>query len=107
MGRRGGPILIAVGLLQLVLGAGFVIALGSVPYAGGGMILTGAILGVVGIALFTAILVAATMGALLPTALDRLGFDPAVASGPILSAANDITGIVIYFSLAAAILRKM
>ena len=51
MGRRGGPILIAVGLLQLVLGAGFMIALGSVPDAGGGMILTGAILGVVGIAL--------------------------------------------------------
>jgi len=63
--------------------------------------------GVVGVALFTAILVAAAMGALLPTALDRLGFDPAVASGPILSAANDITGIVIYFSLAAAILRRL
>ena len=63
--------------------------------------------GVVGVSLFTAILVAAAMGALLPTVLDRLGFDPAVASGPILSAANDITGIVIYFSLAAAILQRL
>ena len=54
MGRRGGPILIAVGLLQLVLGAGFVIALGSMPYAGGGMVLTGAILGAVGIGLLVA-----------------------------------------------------
>ena len=51
MGRRGGPILIAVGVLQLVLGAGFVVALGDIPYAGGGMLLTGAILAVVGIAL--------------------------------------------------------
>lgn len=60
---------------------------------------------VVGTALCTAILVAAALGALLPLALDRLGFDPAVASGPILSAVNDITGIVIYFTLAAVLLR--
>jgi hypothetical protein len=51
MGRRGGPILIAVGVLQLVLGAGFALALGTMPYAGPWMLLTGAVLGVVGLAL--------------------------------------------------------
>jgi magnesium transporter len=62
---------------------------------------------VVGGALFAAIVLAAALGAVLPLALDRLGFDPAVASGPILSAVNDVTGIVIYFTLAAMILRRL
>jgi len=62
---------------------------------------------VVGLSLFLAILLAAAMGALLPLALQRLGFDPAVASGPVLSTANDITGILIYFGLAAALLQHL
>jgi hypothetical protein len=51
MGRRGGPILILVGVLQLALGAGLAIGLGGIPYAGPGMIGTGVILGLVGVAL--------------------------------------------------------
>ncbi|MBP9144533.1 MAG: magnesium transporter [Thermoanaerobaculia bacterium] len=62
---------------------------------------------VVGLALFLAILLASATGALIPLALERLGFDPAVASGPMLSTANDITGILIYFGLAAAFLRHL
>ena len=54
MGRWGGSILILVGLLQLALGAGFVLALGDLPYAGGGMMLTGGILFVVGVGLIIA-----------------------------------------------------
>ena len=59
---------------------------------------------VVGGSLFAAILVSAALGALLPLALERLGFDPATISGPVISAVNDILGIVIYFSLAARFL---
>jgi magnesium transporter len=59
---------------------------------------------VVGGSLCAALLCAAAMGALLPLALGRLGFDPAAVSGPILSAVNDILGIVIYFTLAARLL---
>ena len=62
---------------------------------------------VVGLALFFAILMASATGALLPLALERMGFDPAVASGPVLSTANDITGILIYFGLAAALLSHL
>jgi hypothetical protein len=54
VGRRGGPILIAVGVLQLVIGASFVIALGSMPYAGAGMSLTGLVLIAIGIGLIVA-----------------------------------------------------
>ncbi len=62
---------------------------------------------VVGLSLFLAILLASATGALIPLALRRLGFDPAVASGPVLSTANDITGILIYFGLAAALLSRL
>ena len=44
-------------------------------------------------------------GSMLPFALKRLGFDPASASAPFVATLVDVTGLVIYFSIAAAILR--
>ncbi len=44
-------------------------------------------------------------GSLLPFALRRLGFDPASASAPFVATLVDVTGLVIYFSVASAILR--
>ncbi len=34
----------------------------------------------------------------------RLGIDPAVASGPLVTTANDVFGILIYFGFAAILL---
>lgn len=42
-------------------------------------------------------------GSMLPFALKRLGFDPASASAPFVATLVDVTGLVIYFSIAAAI----
>jgi magnesium transporter len=44
-------------------------------------------------------------GSLLPFILRRLGFDPASASAPFVATLVDVTGLVIYFSVASAILR--
>jgi magnesium transporter len=44
-------------------------------------------------------------GSLLPFILRRLGFDPASASAPFVATLVDVTGLVIYFSVAALILR--
>jgi magnesium transporter len=44
-------------------------------------------------------------GSLLPFTLRRLGFDPASASAPFVATLVDVTGLVIYFSVAAIILR--
>ncbi len=46
-----------------------------------------------------------TIGAMLPLALRKLGFDPAVSSAPLIATLVDVSGIVIYFSVAALILR--
>jgi len=44
-------------------------------------------------------------GSMLPLALKRLGMDPAVSSAPFVATLVDVTGIVIYFEVAARVLR--
>lgn len=44
--------------------------------------------------------VAATMGALTPLVLQRLKFDPAIASGPFITAVNDVVNVTIYLTMA-------
>jgi magnesium transporter len=46
----------------------------------------------------------AVVGAMLPFLLRRLGFDPASASAPFVATLSDVTGIVIYFSVATVLL---
>ena len=46
----------------------------------------------------------AVVGAMLPFLLRRLGFDPASASAPFVATLSDVTGIVIYFSVATLLL---
>jgi magnesium transporter len=43
-------------------------------------------------------------GSMLPFVLQRLGFDPASASAPFVATLVDVTGLVIYFGVAALIL---
>jgi magnesium transporter len=45
-----------------------------------------------------------TTGALLPFVLRRLGFDPASASAPFVATLVDVSGLVIYFSVAVLLL---
>ena len=45
------------------------------------------------------------VGAMLPFALKRVGLDPASASAPLVATLVDVTGLVIYFSLALLMLR--
>ena len=43
-------------------------------------------------------------GSMLPFALRRVGFDPASASAPFVATLVDVTGLLIYFNVALAIL---
>ncbi|MBS7345341.1 MAG: magnesium transporter [Caryophanon sp.] len=54
----------------------------------------------VGVAMCCSIIVATLAGSLIPLLMDRLGVDPAVASGPFITTLNDITSILIYLGLA-------
>ncbi len=44
-------------------------------------------------------------GSMLPFILRALGFDPATSSAPFVATLVDVTGLVIYFSIAAVVLR--
>jgi magnesium transporter len=59
----------------------------------------------VGIALIGVVLWGTLSGSMLPFLLRRLGFDPAASSAPFVATLVDVTGLVIYFSVAVVILR--
>lgn len=59
----------------------------------------------VGLALIGIVLWGTLAGSMLPFLLRRLGFDPATSSAPFVATLVDVTGLVIYFSVAVMILR--
>lgn len=62
---------------------------------------------VVGVSLIIAFFVSTSMATIMPILLKRLGVDPAVAAGPFVTTANDITGISIYLTLATIFLEYL
>src|SRR2546428_3734013 len=62
---------------------------------------------VVGLSLIIAFMVSTSMATFMPILLKRLRVDPAVAAGPFVTTANDITGITIYLSLATVFMEYL
>ncbi len=54
-----------------------------------------------GLSVFLVIIIAAVIGTTVPLVLDRLGIDPALATGPFITTSNDIIGLLVFFVLAA------
>ena len=61
----------------------------------------------VGISLFFTVQLASVTGVLIPVVADRMGYDPAVASGPLVTTANDVLGILIYFGLTSTMFQLL
>ena len=55
---------------------------------------------VVAVALFAVVILASIMGTITPLILDKFGINPALASGPFITTANDLLGIAVYFGIA-------
>ena len=55
---------------------------------------------VVSVALFSVVVFASLLGTLIPLILDRLGFNPALASGPFITTTIDLLGLALYFVVA-------
>jgi magnesium transporter len=60
---------------------------------------------VIAISVVGVVLTGTLAGSMLPLVLRRLGFDPASASAPFVATVVDVTGVVIYFSVAAVLLK--
>jgi magnesium transporter len=59
----------------------------------------------VGLSLVGIVLWGSLMGSMLPLLLKRLGLDPATSSAPFVATLVDVTGLIIYFSVAYLIMR--
>ncbi len=57
--------------------------------------------------LLCVIVFAALFGAFVPLMLDKRNIDPALATGPFITTANDIMGLIIYFSMGSLIASLM
>ena len=62
---------------------------------------------VIAISLLAVVLLASFMGTVTPLLLNRIGVNPAVASGPFITTANDLIGIGVYFLIAQALLAEV
>jgi magnesium transporter len=59
----------------------------------------------VGIALVGVVLLGTIAGSMLPFLMQRLGADPATSSAPFVATLVDVAGLLLYFSVATAVLR--
>ena len=62
---------------------------------------------VVGLALLINTIVAVSIGGVVPLLMKRFGFDPAVASGPLLTTVTDMCGFFLVLGLATMLLSKL
>ena len=59
---------------------------------------------VVGLSICASMIIAASIGSLVPLILNRFDIDPAVATGPFVTTAIDILGVALYFLIAGSLL---
>jgi magnesium transporter len=89
---------VAVGVLNGVI---FAVLIGAVAWSWFGSPALG---GVIGLAIVINLIVAGFTGSSLPILLQRMGFDPAVASSAFLTSITDVVGFYVFLGLAASLL---
>jgi magnesium transporter len=100
--RREATFGVALGALLAALGVAQILIWGGIFRSYGDEFV---LLGVTVAISLTAVVVSGTMtGAALPFLLRRSGFDPASASAPLVATVVDVTGVVIYLSVAKLVL---
>ncbi len=94
---------------------GFVIGICSLIIVGGYLVLVGGYsatvsfttAGCVALSLCFAMMISGFTGAAIPTCFYKLGIDPAIASGPLITTVNDLVAVISYYGLAWLLLIQM
>lgn len=86
----------------LILGALYGLLLGVVAYLGYAEPKTLGL--VVGLSIFFSMVMAATIGSLVPLILKRFDVDAAIATGPVVTTLIDMLGVLVYLSVAKLLL---
>ena len=66
-----------------------------------------AISGCIGISLIVAMIISSLVGTVIPLFFKKIGVDPAVASGPLITTVTDMVGVVCYYGLVWLLLIEM
>lgn len=98
-----------VGLFNgAILGILSFVAIGGYLYIkGNAWFFSFAVSGCLGIAMLLAMVVSSLSGTLIPLFFKRIGVDPAVASGPLITTINDLVAVITYYGLAWMILLNL
>jgi magnesium transporter len=94
---------VALGVVLAVIGFARIMIWASVFHSYGSHAM--AVAATVAASLIGVVLWGSLAGSMLPFGLRRVGFDPASACAPLVATLVDVSGLVIYFSVAAVILR--
>ena len=93
---------LVLGGISFVIVSAYLFAFGAY---GAAFVLSAA--GCVGLAMCFAMAISGLTGAAIPICLYRLGVDPAVASGPLITTVNDLVAVLSYYGLAWALLLNI
>lgn len=90
---------------------GFILGILSFVVIGGYLVLKGnavsfafAVSGCLGAAMVLAMLISSLSGTIIPIFFQKIGVDPAVASGPLITTVNDLVAVIAYYGLSWIIL---
>lgn len=61
----------------------------------------------IGLSLFTSIVIASLDGTLIPILFKKIGIDPAVASGPLITTVNDFIAVLVYYGTSILFLVNL
>lgn len=93
---------------------GFILGILSFLVIGGYLVLKGnalsfafAVSGCLGAAMLLAMLISSLSGTIIPIFFQKIGIDPAVASGPLITTVNDLVAVISYYGLSWIILINM
>jgi magnesium transporter len=95
-----------LGILGFLMATLF-LSLSPMGVVGEGIIKASQIGMVVGLAIFSALTISTLLGSMIPMILNKLRFDPAVASGPFITTLNDISALIVYFTLASVLILTL
>ena len=61
----------------------------------------------IGLALMCSMVISSLTGTLVPMFFNKIGIDPAVASGPLITTINDLIAVIVYYGLSWLFLLEM
>ena len=89
----------------VILGAlSFLVIGGYLVLKGNALTFSFAVSGCLGAAMVLAMVVSSLSGTIIPIFFQRIGVDPAVASGPLITTVNDLVAVISYYGLSWIIL---